>query len=448
MQVKTVAVLAHLSVGALAVSECPAGQKLKKDLKNLFCTSSTEDAASCGGHCCEDDELTCGGLAARTKNPKACKFGSYGDNNDAWKSKVTTEKNFHGDCCKPVATCANTLFECPAGQKRSTAVGTASIKCPGGPSSCASVAQCCTKASLTCGGITDADLNGGGTLSCTGKTVKGSDDAWKEISLPASPTLAVYQSNCCGAVASCSTMKCSAGKKLKSTAATLQCTGTVCTKAADEANCCDPDGSVCAGTTPSCTASQYYPSKRIEWQTRDQSKCCTAKATCAAAKCKAGYRMKKNVEMLSCTGDHLSCAEGNICCELDTTTCGGQVGISCPYGTYDESTAWPKDTTEATKDAWKNKAATAATKHTSCCTPLAACSSGVTTTPAPAVTATPNAPARRYSEHKVAVSKKDSSNPLLLVVGAFAGMATLFTVQSIRRRSNQAESGSRELAAE
>merc|ERR1719217_553151 len=104
---------------------------------------------------------------------------------------------------------------------------------------------------------------------------------------------------------------------LRPNPATRPCAGTVCTKAADEGTCCDSDGSVCAGITPVCAASQYYPSQRTEWQTRDKDKCCTAKATCGAAKCKAGYRMKKNVEVLSCTGDHLSCADGNICCELD-----------------------------------------------------------------------------------------------------------------------------------
>lgn len=433
MQVKTVALLTNFALGAYGVSECPAGKTIKKDLTNLFCTSSAEDAASCGATCCENDKLTCGGIGVN------CNYGTYAEGTDAWKATATTKKTFQQDCCKPVATCANTLFECPAGKKRSTGAGVQAIKCPGGPSSCVNVAQCCSGTDTTvCGGVT------GVAATCDANTVKGSDDAWKKIRVAT-----IFKTDCCGAKAVCSTVKCPVGHKAKTGVANTACAGTTCdvkaTSGTDYSTCCTADASVCAGATPACAASQYYPSKRPEWQARKQTNgCCTAKATCAVAKCKSGYKLKANVEMLSCTGDKDSCAEGSICCQLDVTKCGGLAGITCPYGTYDESTRWTSDTTQATKDAWNNKAATAATKNTDCCTAEAACSTDVTTTPAAVVTTTPVAPARLFSEHKHAITKTSGgSKASFVLVGAFTGMAVMFMVQKLRQKSEdrvQAES--------
>merc|ERR1711957_802751 len=103
------------------------------------------------------------------------------------------------------------------------------------------------------------------------------------------------------------------------------------------------------------------------------SGCCTAKATCAVAKCPSGYKKKVKVDGLSCASNAASCAVGNTCCEKNTASCGGLTGVACAYGSYDVSTTWSATTKQVAKDAWNNKAATDATKNTACCTEKAQC---------------------------------------------------------------------------
>jgi len=168
--------------------------------------------------------------------------------------------------------------------------------------------------------------------------------------------------------------------------------------------------------------------------------CCSGVATCAAATCKAGEKKKAGVEKLACTGNAKSCTD---CCELDAQKCGGQTGISCPYGTYDESTMWTKDTKDAVKDAWKNKAGNSTTKNTACCTERNACTAW-TTTPAPGVvTTTPAAPALKYSQHKVATMQRSSgSNMVWLGAGAVVGMGVLMAVQGFRSKTQVVQADS------
>merc|ERR1711907_568931 len=155
--------------------------------------------------------------------------------------------------------------------------------------------------------------------------------------------------------------------------------------------------------------------------------CCTTKATCAIAVCSAGFKKKANVDNLSCSGGRDSCSDtamGGTCCEKDTSTCGGVVGITCPYGFYDERTLWNSKTPEEVKDAWNGRATTEKTKNADCCTPKAACFNEGTTTPSPwgefaapaahepaAHAPAAHAPAahgpahlRLYSEHRTAVA--------------------------------------------
>merc|ERR1719253_522692 len=133
-------------------------------------------------------------------------------------------------------------------------------------------------------------------------------------------------------------------------------------------SCCEVNTATCAGgTAPVCSAGTYYPSTSDSWKykatnSNQNTACCTGVATCAQAKCGAGYKKKANVDTLSCTGDADTC--GPKCCEVDKTKCGGLTGITCTYGTYDERMYWTADTKQATKDAWNNKAATEATKNT------------------------------------------------------------------------------------
>merc|ERR1712139_367855 len=133
-------------------------------------------------------------------------------------------------------------------------------------------------------------------------------------------------------------------------------------------------------------------------------------ATCALAKCPAGYKIKTTAAKTLCTG-HADTCTATLCCEKNVLTCGGLTGISCPTGFYNENegtSAWThiEDATKkkAAMDAWANKNATEATKNVACCTKKAACihvvgtttpaAGAVTTTPAAgAVTTTPAAPA-------------------------------------------------------
>lgn len=185
--------------------------------------------------------------------------------------------------------------------------------------------------------------------------------------------------------------------------------------------------------------------------------CCVPTATCAAATCKAGYKKKANVETLSCHGNRDKCVDvssgTSICCEADKTTCGGlkaSSGISCGYGTYDESELWTltgdKKTSQATMDAWNSKPAT---KSADCCTAAASCTKEISSTtpavsPAPLpVTTTPVAPIRRYSENDAVFQERQASrsasNLPLVAAGAFAGMAVLMLVQGLRSRMSTRE---------
>jgi len=150
-----------------------------------------------------------------------------------------------------------------------------------------------------------------------------------------------------------------------------------------------------------------------------------------------GYKMKKDVAKTSCTGDHTSCLPpATECCEKNVQTCGGLSGITCGYGTFDASSTFTDKTPQKVADAWKNTLANETNKNTNCCSPAAACSSQIgTTTPAPAVTTTPAAPARLYSQHKIAVGHDQSgSNMVWLGVGGVMGMAVLMVIRGLQSR--------------
>jgi len=368
-----------------------------------------------------------------------CPYGMYHEANDAWKGTATTKDSWEKDCCKSVATCANTLFSCPAGMKRAS--GVAPVKCPGGPSSCAQTPTCCTDDTLTCGGYHTANS---AQATCVAPMFIGSGDAWKKIALAKADEL-TFRAACCGLKPTCGSATCPAGYKKNTAVKNTQCAGFECKTAkaadADVATCCSKDALLCGGgaAAPTCQASQYYPGTD-GWKNRMVTAgCCTAKATCAQAACPSGYKMRKNVETLSCSGDHTTCK--SRCCELDNTKCGGQVNIQCPYGSYDESSTWTSNTKQAVKDAWNNKPATAATRHSDCCTPQAACQAeGVSTTPVIAApTVTPAAPARLYSQHEAASKEKKDSKLLWVGLGSVTGMAILLAMQHKTARAAPAD---------
>merc|ERR1711990_692195 len=133
------------------------------------------------------------------------------------------------------------------------------------------------------------------------------------------------------------------------------------------------------------------------------------------------------------------------CCQDDTNTCGGIAAtstIKCKYGFYNEMDAWDSKTTQAVKDAFNIKIASAANASTVCCSPRVACAIPGTSTPAPpAATTTPAAAALKFSEHKIAVETTQSTgaNMLWLGVGALVGMAVLSVVQGLRSKTQARE---------
>jgi len=304
------------------------------------------------------------------------------------------------------------------------------------------------------------------------------NDAWAGTAIAAESDTE-WKKACCVAKATCATATCPAGYKADTTKTQVQCAGAECTAkevllqagnvvAANNdgynKECCSLDTTKCGGTaTHTCPNNKYYPGDKAaagtgydaDWLGVSATQgCCTAKATCANAKCPAGWKKKANVDQLSCSTGHASCiaeqANGEAkCCEKDVTTCGGLKGITCAYGTFDESATWTADTTQAVKDAWNSKAATEATKNTACCTAQAACqwegasttpaAAAATTTPAAVVTTTPAA--RLYSEHKVAIKDGQTSsvsNMVWLGAGCFIGMAVLMVAQALRSKKDDA----------
>lgn len=483
-----IAITLAMATPAAAATECAAGHTHKEDLTNKFCNSGATDAADCDGECCQADKSTCGGVGL------TCNFGSYHANTDAWKNTKTTaydfatkankpdaQDKFQAECCKPVSTCASTAFTCPGGMARKASGTVSGIHCPAGPESCATK-TCCEDDKSTCGGYFELNHVGwSGNICVLGMFPRSATDAirhdaaWKAVRSTngkAFANQAAWNLVCCEVAPTCASKgyACPSGmvrdptknganscardanKEYSiegcSTAGSLCCTAadgsskTVNGKSQDlPTTCGGAKGSV------SCMANMYQPKtdtwfNKVITKGQQNDQCCAPKATCAVAKCPAGYKKKLNVDALSCPSDRDSCATGTTCCELDTTTCGGlEASISCPYGFYNEATFFTAKTSQATKDAWKSRAATQATRNTACCTARQACENGLTTTPAPAaITTTPAAPMRLYSAHKVASTKHDATNFVWLAAGAAMGMAVLMGVQRLRSRATAYES--------
>jgi len=453
---RTLAML--MAVPALA-QQCAPGYKPKENAANEFCNDASDTAASCNAHCCTKDTTTCGGLAA---DGSKCDSDQYHGFSDAWKSVPSTKKTFATDCCNPKVTCSNSGFTCPAGTKRKS--GVANTQCPGDAASCAIGNLCCKNDATTCGGY---NANTPATVCFTSGTAAQSpkfpalvtdailsDDGWKAIKIGtagATPA-ARYQASCCVQKTECTSKgySCPAGQRKKSTLTGVFCQG----KNSDSKDiydscasaCCEADTGAstktCSTNSIACPANQYYPGaapfndnswkNKYAIQSTLTASCCTAKATCADVTCPAGSKMKAHVAQLSCPGDKDSCATSGPCCEPDTATCGGQVGILCGYGTFNEATTWTAKTTKTVKDAWKSKPATVASKNTACCTGQSTCGTGVTTTPAAVATVTPAAPARLFAKHQAAVKAAEASHMVWLGVGALAGMAVLMGIQHAR----------------
>jgi len=485
-----------MATPAAAGTDCAAGYKHKKDLTNLFCNDAATKEGGCNGNCCEDDKTTCGGLY-NAESTARCGFGSYSDDDDAWKrtkttaydkkSKVTDVAQFGKDCCKPVATCANTLYTCAGGTKGKS--GVAAIHCPAGPASCATSTACCDVDETTCGGYFEKNKGTWPTFKCDAnsypldkaKDAILKDPTWKAIKNTAAGNFdaAKFKAQCCIPQANCASpgYQCPAGSvkdksKLPPNAVPVCGPKTISGSTDQEyaaANCavgktcCKADPTTCGAAAVTCAASMYKPTtdnwKGKKFQTgKANLGCCTEKATCATAQCGAGNKKKVNVDSLACPSNEASCADtpAGRCCEVDKATCGGlRSSIQCPYGYFNEATTWTAKTTQATKDAWKNRKTTAATKNTDCCTEKAQCLNGITTTPAATITpapvtvAPPAVAARLYSAHKTAAQQvtEAASNGMWVGAGAIMGMAVLMAMQRFRSTRVESAMAARDLAA-
>merc|ERR1719498_601880 len=131
-----------------------------------------------------------------------------------------------------------------------------------------------------------------------------------------------------------------------------------------------------------CTGTKYLPmsfstvSDSDAWKNTaataatKAADCCRTKAKCGTPTCPAGYKAKASVSTTDCTGDAASCSS-STCCEADVTKCGG-LSVTCATTHYKYGQDAAGSTTKVT--AWKNTAATDATKATACCTTRATCS--------------------------------------------------------------------------
>jgi len=431
-------VIACLAVGA-AGATCKPGYKLKKTLKGLTCdTGDATNAAACNTNCCEPDDKTCGGLNVACTTGYRAKdvAGATQAQKDAWANLAATSATAQQICCSTQATCASGGYTCPAGERR---IAGASATCTNDVASCAKTVGCCEKDPNTCNGVKVSGVLFDPATGCTGTfkaPTKG--DGWKATQA----TAATAKQACCATEILCSTTaaySCPAGYKKKDSdkLATSKCTGDVKSCGAAGSNCCEQDKFKCGGHTVTCSGNTYtdgsLADKVFSGDSGDKNvACCSPKATCAASVCPGGSKKKANSDNIVCAGDTTTCPAS--CCEADTNTCGGQTGLACAVGFYDESMVFgnkPKYT-QAEQDAWKSKATTAKTKNTDCCTKKAECAAntvalGETTTPAAVASTTPAAPARLFSEHKEAVKSSSSSVPnmVYLAVGGFIGMAAL-----------------------
>merc|ERR1712224_724799 len=148
------------------------------------------------------------------------------------------------------------------GKKKKTSV-TDTSKCLGAASSCE--ATCCEA---------DTTLCGGNTVTCGADKYQ---DPTKAGTAKGSDAVAA----CCTAVATCSSVTCSAGKKKKTSVTdTTKCLGAA---SGCEATCCEADTTLCGGNTVTCGADKYQDSTKAGTAKGSDAvaACCTAKATCS-----------------------------------------------------------------------------------------------------------------------------------------------------------------------
>jgi len=170
---------------------------------------------------------------------------------------------------------------------------------------------------------------------------------------------------------------CKPGMKFIPLLTNLKCTSATASAAACE-KCCEKDATTCGGKTVPvvCGAGKYLdPAKAGVTSGAYNAKaqiaaCCTDVATCAAATCAAGMKAKTSAADTKCTSNAASCSQ-SVCCEKDTTKCGGNT-VACASTEYQDpikaGIAGNNIIAQCTSDAcWKGV----------CCTDKATCAAAV-----------------------------------------------------------------------
>jgi len=221
-------------------------------------------------------------------------------------------------CCSARAKC--TTYTCPVGKKHVTAHDT--TFCTSG--TCVTPTEegtCCQDDTSVCAGNTQ--------VGCT-----AANHFWDGAAGGGKASTSVNNDKatvCCSAKQVCSAFSCPAGKKAKTNAATIHCTGApggTC----DEGQCCDADVLTCGGLPDTCLTGYYYSSGSASIAATAATypyKCCTAKSLCSTFTCADGTRVKDT----TCSAADGVCNEA-VCCENNPMSCGNTVAVACTTNNY------------------------------------------------------------------------------------------------------------------
>jgi len=136
---------------------------------------------------------------------------------------------------------------------------------------------------------------------------------------------------------------CKPGMKFIPLLSKLKCTSATASAAAC-VKCCEKDATTCGGMTVPvvCGAGKYLDPAKAgvtsgAYNPKAQiAACCTDVATCAAATCLGATKAKTSAADTKCTSNAASCSP-IVCCEIDTTKCGGNT-VACASTKYQDPT--------------------------------------------------------------------------------------------------------------
>jgi len=308
--------------------KCAVGTMANSSFSSMMCAGA---ASSCmQATCCE--EVQCGATAVK------CAAGKYQDSGKAFAA-IGADGGAMA-CCTAVATCSSAM--CGPGTQKDTSA--ASTQCSGAASSCMQ-ATCCRD------------------IKCSMYQVKCASGKYQDS---AKGSVAIGMDNgvtsCCTTKATCAAACTVVATRIKPAASATMCTGAA--SSCDKAVCCEADPTKCGTTGVTCGANEYQDSTKAgndknETHVMD---CCTAKATCAQAKCAAGMMVTTNATFatMMCNAGPSSCIQA-VCCEQDFTKCGTS-GISCGVDKYQDSAK-----------AGVDKASSKTGGVAECCTSVATC---------------------------------------------------------------------------